>query len=188
MLVSVASSVLSGADALEALVSRLREAFGMTSVLLREGDDIVAAATDPVARRRRGRGDHAPARRERRASTCAAECSTPPIVACSAPSLSQLETALVQRRLYDARPQSARPLAEADRLRSALLAAVGHDLRRPLAAATAAVTSLRSPDVTLEPGRPRRAARRPPTRASPRSASSSPTCSTSAGCRPACSA
>src|SRR6202012_3685104 len=39
------------------------------------------------------------------------------------------------------------PLAETDRVRTALLAAVGHDLRRPLAAATAAVTSLRSTDV-----------------------------------------
>ncbi|WP_291051309.1 ATP-binding protein, partial [Herbiconiux sp.] len=37
------------------------------------------------------------------------------------------------------------PLAAADRVRSALLAAVGHDLRRPLAAATAAVTGLRQP-------------------------------------------
>jgi len=42
-----------------------------------------------------------------------------------------------------------RPAAEADRLRTALLAAVGHDLRRPLAAATAAVTSLRSAELAL---------------------------------------
>jgi two-component system sensor histidine kinase KdpD len=34
-------------------------------------------------------------------------------------------------------------------MRTALLAAVGHDLRRPLAAATAAVTSLRSREVAL---------------------------------------
>jgi two-component system sensor histidine kinase KdpD len=39
------------------------------------------------------------------------------------------------------------PLAQADRMRSALLAAVGHDLRRPLTAATAAVSGLRSTDV-----------------------------------------
>jgi two-component system sensor histidine kinase KdpD len=46
------------------------------------------------------------------------------------------------------------PLAEADRVRSALLAAVGHDLRRPLAAATAAVSGLRSSDIRLsEPDR-----------------------------------
>jgi K+-sensing histidine kinase KdpD len=41
----------------------------------------------------------------------------------------------------------ARDLAEVDRLRTALLAAVGHDLRTPLAAIKAAVTSLRQDDV-----------------------------------------
>ncbi|GLJ60300.1 hypothetical protein GCM10017576_04290 [Microbacterium barkeri] len=41
---------------------------------------------------------------------------------------------------------------EADRLRSALLAAVGHDLRTPLAAASAAATSLASSDVVWTPG------------------------------------
>jgi two-component system sensor histidine kinase KdpD len=40
------------------------------------------------------------------------------------------------------------PLAETDRVRSALLAAVSHDLRRPLAAATAAISGLRSTEVT----------------------------------------
>ena len=43
-------------------------------------------------------------------------------------------------------------LAEVDRTRTALLAAVGHDLRTPLAAAKAAVSSLRSEDVTLDHG------------------------------------
>ena len=43
-------------------------------------------------------------------------------------------------------------LAEVDRTRTALLAAVGHDLRTPLAAAKAAVSSLRSKDVTLDHG------------------------------------
>ena len=38
-------------------------------------------------------------------------------------------------------------LAEADKLRTALLRAVGHDLRSPLASAKASVTSLRSDDV-----------------------------------------
>ena len=39
-------------------------------------------------------------------------------------------------------PRGAEPLAAADRMRTALLAAVGHDLRTPLASAKAAVTSL----------------------------------------------
>jgi two-component system sensor histidine kinase KdpD len=62
--------------------------------------------------------------------------------------LSQIESALAQRSLAS-EAEGMRPIAEADRLRTALLAAVGHDLRRPLAAATAAVTSLRSAEVSL---------------------------------------
>jgi two-component system sensor histidine kinase KdpD len=44
---------------------------------------------------------------------------------------------------------AAGPAAEADRMRAALLAAVSHDLRSPLAAAAAAVSCLRSPDLQL---------------------------------------
>src|SRR5262249_39400932 len=54
--------------------------------------------------------------------------------------------ALEQQRL-SAEAEAARPIAEADRMRTALLAAVSHDLRTPLASAKAAVTSLRSPDI-----------------------------------------
>ncbi|NUT34133.1 MAG: DUF4118 domain-containing protein, partial [Hamadaea sp.] len=43
----------------------------------------------------------------------------------------------------------ARELAEVDRLRSALLAAVGHDLRTPLAGIKAAVSSLRDPELDI---------------------------------------
>jgi two-component system sensor histidine kinase KdpD len=44
---------------------------------------------------------------------------------------------------------AAGPAAEADRMRAALLAAVSHDLRSPLAAAAAAVSCLRSPDLQV---------------------------------------
>jgi two-component system sensor histidine kinase KdpD len=54
--------------------------------------------------------------------------------------------ALEQQRLT-AEAEAARPIAEADRMRTALLTAVSHDLRTPLASAKAAVTSLRSPEV-----------------------------------------
>jgi two-component system sensor histidine kinase KdpD len=43
----------------------------------------------------------------------------------------------------------ARDLAEIDRVRSALLSAVSHDLRTPLAGVKAAVSSLRQPDLEL---------------------------------------
>jgi len=54
--------------------------------------------------------------------------------------------ALEQQRLT-VEAEAARPIAAADRMRTALLRAVGHDLRTPLAAARAAVSSLRSADV-----------------------------------------
>jgi two-component system sensor histidine kinase KdpD len=62
--------------------------------------------------------------------------------------VTQLEATLEHRELAD-EVVALGPLAETDRVRSALLAAVGHDLRRPLAAATAAVTSLSSPGIRL---------------------------------------
>ncbi|GAA1953758.1 sensor histidine kinase [Kitasatospora viridis] len=43
------------------------------------------------------------------------------------------------------------PIKAADKMRTALLAAVSHDLRTPLAAALASVGSLRSPDVEFSP-------------------------------------
>jgi two-component system sensor histidine kinase KdpD len=53
---------------------------------------------------------------------------------------------LQQRRLAEA-AAAAGPLAELDRTRTALLTAVSHDLRTPLASAKAAVTSLRDTDI-----------------------------------------
>ena len=58
--------------------------------------------------------------------------------------------ALRQERLT-AQAAELTQLAELDRLRTALLTAVSHDFRTPLAAAKASVTSLRSPDVTFSP-------------------------------------
>jgi two-component system sensor histidine kinase KdpD len=45
----------------------------------------------------------------------------------------------------------ARGLADIDKLRAALLGAVGHDLRTPLAGIKAAISSLRTPDVDFSP-------------------------------------
>jgi two-component system sensor histidine kinase KdpD len=57
------------------------------------------------------------------------------------------ETAFEGRRL-SAQAREAVQLATVDRQRTALLAAVGHDLRTPLASIKAAVTTLRQTDVT----------------------------------------
>jgi two-component system sensor histidine kinase KdpD len=58
----------------------------------------------------------------------------------------QAATALEHRRL-SARAADAAALAASDRTRAALLTAVSHDLRTPLSAAKAAVSSLRAADV-----------------------------------------
>ncbi len=58
----------------------------------------------------------------------------------------QLATALERRRLR-AEAGAAAVLAEADELRTALLRAVSHDLRTPLASIKASVTSLRQGDI-----------------------------------------
>jgi len=146
-LATVAGSVLGGQDALDALVSRMREAFGMTSVIVYDDGVAIHTATDASlatdddveTRLQLGpaaslylRGPDLPAADRRILEAF----------------LSQIESALTQRSLAS-EAEGMRPIAEADRLRTALLAAVGHDLRRPLAAATAAVTSLRSAEVVL---------------------------------------
>jgi two-component system sensor histidine kinase KdpD len=146
-LANIAGSVLSGQDALDALVTRLRESFGMTSVILDSNGVAIYTATDPLVaddddiETSFPIGDHASLH----------------LLGHPLPTgdrrilgafLSQIEGALRQRELTS-EAESMRPVAEADRLRTALLAAVGHDLRRPLAAATAAITSLRSAEVKL---------------------------------------
>jgi two-component system sensor histidine kinase KdpD len=145
----IAGSVLSGQDALQALVTRLRESFGMTSVILHSNGvatytaiDATLASDDdiettfPVGNQASLylRGPELPASDRRILGAF----------------LSQIESA-VQQRALTTEAETMRPVAEADRLRTALLAAVGHDLRRPLAAATAAITSLRSAEVKLSP-------------------------------------
>jgi two-component system sensor histidine kinase KdpD len=62
---------------------------------------------------------------------------------------SQLGLALQQRRLQAAAAEAAH-LADADELRTALLQAVSHDLRTPLATIKASATSLLQPDVSWD--------------------------------------
>jgi two-component system sensor histidine kinase KdpD len=62
----------------------------------------------------------------------------------------QVAVAYQQRQLAQANAAAA-PLAEADRMRTALLNAVSHDLRTPLASVKAAISSLRSTEVDWTP-------------------------------------
>ena len=147
VLVTVAGSVIGGSDALEALVSRLREAFGMTSVILRQDGEAIYTATDAALALDTDEETSVPL-----GENASLYLRGAPLAASDRRILeafvSQMSAALVQRRLTTEAAE-VRPLEEADRLRSALLAAVGHDLRRPLAAATAAVSSLRATDISL---------------------------------------
>ena len=159
LLVTTAGSVLRGQRAVEAVLDRVREAFGMQSVTLLEcapsqstaarnpnagwravahsGEppvarpadaDVEVPVTETMSLALRGRALPASDRRVLGAFAAYAV------------------VALEQQRLA-AEAEAARPIAEADRMRTALLAAVSHDLRTPLASAKAAVTSLRSADV-----------------------------------------
>ena len=58
---------------------------------------------------------------------------------------------LIRQRELAAEAANAATLAETDRLRRLLLSAVSHDLRTPLAATKAAVSSLRSTDIEFSP-------------------------------------
>ena len=159
LLVTTAGSVLRGQRAVSAVLDRVREAFGMQSVTLLEctpsqstaarnptsGWRAVAHSGEPPVTRPADadvevpvgetmslalRGRTLPASDRRVLGAFAAYAAV----------------ALEQQRLT-AEAEAARPIAEADRMRTALLAAVSHDLRTPLASAKAAVTSLRSADV-----------------------------------------
>ncbi|MFF7529072.1 ATP-binding protein [Streptomyces bobili] len=147
----LAGNVLRGETSLEALLERVRETFGMESVALLERESDVApwtcagsvgprpcAVPDdadvdvPV-------GDHMalaltgrvlPAEDRRVLAAFAAQA-----------------VVVLDRRRLQEEADRARALAEGNRIRTALLAAVSHDLRTPLAGIKAAVTSLRSDDV-----------------------------------------
>ncbi|WP_034263634.1 ATP-binding protein [Actinospica robiniae] len=58
-------------------------------------------------------------------------------------------TAAMERRRLAREAASAQTLAAADKMRTALLAAVSHDLRTPLAAAKASISTLRDPELEL---------------------------------------
>ncbi|GAB2890683.1 sensor histidine kinase KdpD [Streptomyces mayteni] len=152
----LAGSVLRGEDTLGALLERARETFGMDIAALLESDPdrrhwtCVGSVSVPD---HAGRpllapedadvdvpvGDHAmlalsgrklPAEDRRVLTAFAAHAA-----------------AVLDRQRLKSEAHRAHKLAEGNRIRTALLAAVSHDLRTPLAAIKASVSSLRSDDV-----------------------------------------
>ncbi|MFJ8894000.1 DUF4118 domain-containing protein [Leifsonia sp. NPDC102414] len=144
LLATVAGGVIRGENALQALVTRTREAFALTGVRLLDGADVVSTDGEPA--------DDAHTQSIPVGTRGTLELSGRTLEAGDrrllAAIVAQLDAALEHRDLQATASELA-PLAQADRVRSALLAAVGHDLRRPLAAATAAVTTLRQTDIRL---------------------------------------
>jgi len=144
LLATVSGSVLRGQGALQALVSRTREAFGLAGVRLLAGETVLATAGEPLPD-----GRHAAVPVGERATL---ELHGPDLEASERRLLSviaaQIETALEHGDLAETASELG-PLAASDRVRAALLSALSHDLRRPLAAATAAVSGLRAAGESL---------------------------------------
>lgn len=150
LLASISGSVLRGESAAQALVTRAREAFHATGARLVDLDGrMIAADGEPP---RDGRAPYSVAvgaARTPRATlelhgTRLGESERRLLTVVSA----QLGAALEHQRLTEA-AREADALAAADSVRTALLSAVSHDLRRPLASAVAAVGGLRAPGSTL---------------------------------------
>ncbi|TFC01013.1 sensor histidine kinase KdpD [Cryobacterium adonitolivorans] len=143
LLATISGSVLRGQSALQALVSRTREAFNLTGVRLTADGRIIVQDGEPTRNHKLTivpvgsratlelHGGDLQASERRLLAVIAA----------------QIDAAMEHSDLT-ATANEVGPLAQADRVRSALLTAVSHDLRRPLAAATAAISGLHSTDVT----------------------------------------
>nr|WSY50540.1 ATP-binding protein [Streptomyces sp. NBC_00886] len=130
---SLAGTIVRGGATIPALLERTRETFGMESAELvdepPDADGVTAVPAGPGAYLvLAGRTLSSSERR---------------VLAAFA---AHVGAAVERARLAEAAAEI-EPVKAADRMRTALLRAVGHDLRTPLAAGWAAVTSLRSRDV-----------------------------------------
>jgi two-component system sensor histidine kinase KdpD len=157
-----AVAVLRGDEAISTLLERFRETYSMESVCLLQRSDtegprlpdeiddpsrwtlVAATGTDPATCPGRAdtvidagpgavlalRGRTLPAADQRVLAAFAAQA-----------------TAAMERRRLAREAASAQTLAAADKMRTALLTAVSHDLRTPLAAAKASISTLRDPEL-----------------------------------------
>ncbi|MFF1687989.1 MULTISPECIES: ATP-binding protein [unclassified Streptomyces] len=148
----LAGSVLRGETSLEALLERVRETFGMESVaLLERAGDVEpwtcagSVGTGTVVGRPEDADVDMPVG-DRMALALSGRVLPAEDRRVLAAFAAQAAVVLDRRRLRSEADRSRTP-AEGNRIRTALLAAVSHDLRTPLAGIKAAVSSLRSDDV-----------------------------------------
>ncbi|NEB38128.1 sensor histidine kinase KdpD [Streptomyces sp. SID14515] len=147
----LAGSVLRGETALDALLERVRETFAMESVALLERSSDVepwtcAGSVGPAPVTRPEEADVDMPVGDNMALALSGRVLPAEDRRVLGAFAAQAAVVLDRQRLvWEA--EQARRLAEGNRIRTALLAAVSHDLRTPLAGIKAAVSSLRSDDV-----------------------------------------
>ncbi|MBA2559236.1 MAG: DUF4118 domain-containing protein [Propionibacteriales bacterium] len=134
-------------SSLSAVLSQVRDLFGMTSVALlrRDGGQVedVGRVGPPL--------EEPPAMTVDLGPNLSLVATGPRLFAEDRQLLARLADTAARAwegQLLAEQAAKTQQLAEIDRVRSALLAAVGHDLRTPLAGVKAAVSSLRQEDVT----------------------------------------
>lgn len=149
LLTRFAGAVLHGAD-LPRLLEQIRETFGQRGVAVLDGDAVIAAVGPGAPATLGAAGTVIESGDEQLVLALAGR----PLPAADRPVLAAVANqaaGLVRQARLTEEASAAAALREADRLRHALLSAVGHDLRTPLAGAKAAVSSLRSDDVEFSP-------------------------------------
>lgn len=137
LLQTIAGSVLQGQDAVAAVLARTRSAFGLSGVRLLVGGVVVESCGDAAGER-----TTVPVGR-RGVLELFGDAVDPAGLRLLGVIATQIDAVLDHRDL-ERTASEVEPLAATDRVRTALLSAVGHDLRRPLAAARAAIGGLRS--------------------------------------------
>ncbi|WP_433710779.1 ATP-binding protein [Nocardia sp. CA-084685] len=149
LLTLFAGAVLHGAD-LPKLLEQVRETYGLRAVSMQCGDEVIAAVgTNPPQR-----ASEAETAIQAGDATSWLLLAGRPLAATDRPVLNAVANqaaGLVRQSRLAEEASAAAALLEADRLRRALLSAVSHDLRTPLAGAKAAVSSLRSDDIEFSP-------------------------------------
>ncbi|MGJ0203595.1 DUF4118 domain-containing protein [Leucobacter sp. gxy201] len=136
---TIAGSVLRGDNAIQALVDRIREAFQLPGVRLMRGEDVLARSGEPLPN-----NHHASIRIT---DDTTLELHGRDLAASEQRLLAVVTAQLAATLEHEHLTETARqiePIAASDRVRGALLSALSHDLRRPLAAASAAVGGLKA--------------------------------------------